>query len=460
MPPKSPVSLRSALLLALACLPLLACSLFSSLLPSAALTPSGDPPAVETGAPVAVTSAASPPVSATPPAPAALPTVAAEGLVVVYVRDGNLWRWSPDGPVQLTTAGEVYTPLISPDGRMAAFLRPADEFHLEIWAVNLDGTQERRLVGVADLDTIGGGVRDPSAVAVNPYQLAWVPGSGALAFNTHQVFQGPGTALLNDLNLVDPATGKVTNLLLSGWGGMFTYSPDGKQIAIVQPEKLFLTGADGANYRLALEHPAVNTYSEARFYARPYWLPDSSALRVAIPPADPLAAPAQPTALWTIPADGGAPRQDGQLLTVPFIDQPVSYSPDAQRVAYLSPTGAPAENRRELHLAAYDGGGDWSFASAPLLQFSAWSPDGQRFAYVLGENGEAWWGGLQNGPAPLDGVPAGIARLRWIDGRRFLVASRQIASFELLLGAVDSQPIVLDALLDSPFAFDFWQPVP
>ncbi len=183
---------------------------------------------------------------------------------------------------------------------MIAYLRPADDFHLEMWAIDVDGENERKLVSVADLDAIGGGVRDPSALAINPYRFDWVPGTHQLAYNTHQVFQGPGLSLLNDLNLVEADTLQKTNLLLSGWGGEFFYSPDGSQIAIVQPDKVILANADGSDYRPVMNYPAVTTYSEYRYYASPVWAADGKSLRLALPPVDPLATPRQPTSLWRI----------------------------------------------------------------------------------------------------------------------------------------------------------------
>ena len=121
----------------------------------------------------------------------------------------------------MTQSGEVNRPRLSPDSKVIAYLRPADDFHLEIWAIDIDGKNERKLVSVADLDAIGGGVRDPSALAINPYSFDLAAGTRTLAYNTHQVFQGPGLSLLNDLNLVEADTMQKTNLLLSGWGGEF-----------------------------------------------------------------------------------------------------------------------------------------------------------------------------------------------------------------------------------------------
>ncbi len=199
------------------------------------------------------------------------PALVNESLRVAYTSSETLYLWERGEVRQLTFEGDAFSPKISPDGSKIAFLRTADEFHLEIWMVNSDGSGERRLVSVADMDKIGGSVRDPASIAINPYHFDWLPDSNTLAFNSHQVFQGPGLELLNDLNLVNSSTIEVKNLFLSGWGGEFAFSPDGSQVVISQPDKIILSNSDGSDYRTVLTYDAVTTYSEYRYYAVPVW---------------------------------------------------------------------------------------------------------------------------------------------------------------------------------------------
>jgi len=383
-----------------------------------------------------------------------LPTPAAGDLVVVYVKDGNLWLWSQGRSRQLTARGEAHRPRISSDGKVIAYLQPADDFHLEIWAVDANGQNERRLVNVADLDAIGGGFRDPSALALNPYRFLWLPGTHNLAYNTHQVFQGPGLSLLNDLNLVQADTLQKTNLMLSGWGGEFVYAPDGKQIAISQPDKIILAQADGSEYRPIFNYSAVTTYSEYRYYAAPVWAKDGQSLFLALPPDDPLAMPAQPTVLWRIPLDATAPLQIGSVLAVPFFEQPVEFSPDATRIAFLREVGQPAENLRELHLAASDGAGDWVYARGASVRFQGWSPDARRFAYTLGLGQELWLGSLQETPLLLGDGFSAVQDLRWIDGERLLFWQANGGSFELKLANLTGGMLLIDSIVGAP-EYDF-----
>jgi len=375
-----------------------------------------------------------------------LPTPTAGSLTIAYLKEGNLWVWSQGSSRQLTNTGEVYRPRISPDGKVIAFLRPVDDFHLEIWAINVDGKNERKLVSVADLDAIGGGVRDPAALAINPNRFAWLPGMRQLAYNTHQIFQGPGLSLLNDLNLVEADTLQKTNLLLSGWGGEFSYSPDGRQVAVIQLDKIILMNADGSDYRPLMSYPAVTTYSEYRYYALPVWAADGESLRLALPPVDALATPQQPTSLWRIAGAGSDPQQIGSIFAVPFFDQPVVFSPDRARIAFVKEVGQPAENLRELHLAASDGSGDWVYAKATALRFQGWAPDSSHFAYTLGEAQVLWLGSLQDTPSQPGGGINGLQDLRWVDSSRFLFWQSSGGSFELFLADVRGGIWLLDSV--------------
>jgi hypothetical protein len=379
-------------------------------------------------------------------------------LNIVYVKDGNLWLWRQSQASQLTSGVSVYKPDLSPDGTMVAFLKQVDDFHTELWAINSDGTNQRRLVGIADLDTIGGGVRDPNAAAINPLRYAWIPGTHTLAFNTYQVFQGPGSSPLDDLHTVDADTATITTLLLSGWGGDFTYSLDGSQIALSKSNQINLVNADGSNWRTVLNYQPVSTYSEYTYYARPVWSPDSAYLRVAIPPADPLAEPRQPTALWFIPLDGSPPRQEGSVLATPFFDTAVAYSPDLASLIYLKETGAPAENRRELMLAKADGSGGWVYQQAALLRSPTWAQDSNTFSFIIGEEQEAWLGRLDAPAAPFTESSQGIRDVRWVTGSLAIFLKDEGGYYSLYLTDLENAPLLIDSASEPPQTFDWAMP--
>lgn len=448
------IRFRSYLVVALIIMISLACNLPN--LGEALLKPSQTPlsnSTAEPTAPRAGKETTTPPGSALDPIS---PTMTAGDLIVAYTNSEKLYLWSHGGPKLLTQQGDVHSPQISPDGKVIAFLRTADDFHLEIWAVNVDGTNERRLVSVADMDAIGGGVRDSAAVAVNPYRIRWTPGTNQVAFNSNQVFQGPGLNLLNDLNLVDASTGKIQNLFLSGWGGEFNYSSDGTKVIISQPDKLILANADGSDYRLVLTYDPVTTYSEYRYYALPVWSPDGSYLLTALPPVDPLAQPVQPTELWRIDVESSQARLLGSVQTVPFFEQPVAFSPDLERIAYLKEVGQPYENRRELYLAASDGTGEWLYAQAAPLFFLRWSPNSAQFAYALGEDREAWLGSLSDSPKALGPGFAGLQGVIWVSPDRWVGWQQVENRFELRLVDLTDGSLLLDSIFGAPPAISIF----
>ena len=307
-------------------------------------------------------------------------------MLLAYPKEGSLWLVQDGNVFQLTKNGTVYAPRFSSDGQQIAYLRQVDDYHLELWAINLDGTHERRLVSVADMDTIGATSRSQGAVAITPYHFAWVPGGHVIAFNSQQIFLAPSPARLDDLNLVDADTGKLTFALLAGWGGEFVFAPDGSQVAISTPTQIILANPDGSNYRAVFNYEAVNSYSESRFYASPVWAANGSHLLIAVPPVDPLVDPPQLTEIWRITLDGVAPQQINGLSAVPFFDTPISFSPDAAYLASVKELGTPAEMRRELSLIKNDGTTSMVYTAGVQLNFIAWASDSRHFFYTQSED--------------------------------------------------------------------------
>ncbi len=390
-----------------------------------------------------------------PPRPTATFTQQLADLRIAYIKDGDIWIWSRQESKKITHSGDVHKVRISPDGEIAAFLRPSGDYYVELWAVDLSGKNERLLVSIGDLNTIGGGELDPSAVAVIPYQFEWVPGTHLLAFNTQQVFQGPGLTLLDDFHLVDADTLELQYVLLPGWGGVFTISPDGEKVAISTPTEVYLANLDGADYVQALTYPAVTTYSDYRYYLQPQWTMDSQALRAAVPPVDPLAEPAQPTSLWLIPADGSGALQTGSVISVPYIESPVSFSPDLKHLVYVKESGEPASVMREIILANSDGSGEDLYQKEHLLRFEGWAADGKGFVFTTGEDQQFWFGSPGKPAQLLSQDLYNLVNIQWIDGQNFLFARFIDNRFALYLGNLQDQAILIDDLISSPPDYDF-----
>ena len=75
----------------------------------------------------------------------------------------------------------------------------------------------------------------------------------------------------------DGSAGMRNEVLSPESGGLFYFSPDGVQVALVQPDSISMAIADGSGLReRVLVYPRVITYSEYHYYASPVWAPGAS----------------------------------------------------------------------------------------------------------------------------------------------------------------------------------------
>ncbi len=400
------------------------------------------------------------------PAPSMMtptPTPVPTELRVVFVKEGDVWLWTGgmEEAEPLTQTGDVGDDDlgISDDEATVAFTRRDG-----VWAINTDGTGERRLVSEADFDAM-----EPTDPGVWLDRFAWVPGTHTLAFNTHlrQQFGGNPT---DDLHLVNADTLEHTALLPPGEGGHFYYSPDGSQVAIVRSGTIDLLDADGGNRRdMVLPYTPSKAYAEDRYYAQPVWAADGSALAVAIPPPDPYAQPAQVTSVWHIPADGTLHRLVAYISTVPA--GPIAFSPDLAYVAYLQQTDdatkSDSANLVITKLDSTEAGGDgtvtYGTGVLPVLAgFLGWAADSQHFAFTPdlprnpqqpAELPQAQIGQLGGDPIPIDiDAVLFVADVRWIDATRYLLLAKDVnqATWSILLGGIGSPSVVLASIPERP----------
>lgn len=299
----------------------------------------------------------------------------ADGARLYCLGDGNTPRLIAE-----SGDGQIGAPAISSDGQWVAFLTYQPDFTARLWAVNVAGRFGLEpLRYLAGPDELGNG--DPSVLnSVNAFQ--WRPGTSRLYFNTRFQLaggnQGPGEYTNGDLWTVDAETGVITNVLARQSVGDFYFSPDGRQIAVSNPQSIALMNADGSGLRGLLEFPAINTASESAYKPELQWSADSAAFFASVPSADPGAADAR-AVFYRFGADGAVQA----LAEVPgnFVwnPSPVRFSPDGRRAAYaLFDQAAQTWNLSARNL---DGSGVIEVASAPLVVGLAWSPDAMRFAY-------------------------------------------------------------------------------
>ncbi len=403
-------------------------------------------PALETSAPVAETASA-----VTPAAPAATtnPAAPAPSLLIAYTQGGDVYLWRPGGEItRLTDHGQAEDVSISPNGAWIAYTRRLTDLQRELWAVRSDGSENRLLVGAADLPS-----PSPDSALV-PNQMEWQPGTHRLYYNTRSVYAGPGEPRSEDLRVVDadnPAERAV--LLSAGQGGQFVFSPDGQKLLITQSGRFRVANIDGSGARDLFTFPAVMTYSEWTYYPDPVWKKDSSAFRVAIPAQDPLTRPDDPTVVWEIGLDGSS----RPLLSVPaapaYMYRPL-LSPDAKTILYQTQRSS-TDLVSDLHIANLDLGGDWVIHTANQ-RLRNWSPDSVRLSILAGDRNEIQVGTVQG---VFSGWPVGIKpfELEWADSERVIVLSGSYEAPELYLVALGSRSLLIAQSTSADIRFDFTQ---
>jgi hypothetical protein len=374
--------------------------------------------------------ATQPPATSPPPATQAPPPTPAA--LRVAFNDGNkLKLWTEGvGVTTLYTGDRVERLVLSDDGQVVAFTTLSMDWDFTgLWAARTDGSTVQRLVDAPTMNTFNS---NPSALGAVPNQLAFIPGTRSLAFNTRLTFEGPGLLIQDDLRILNTNTGVLSTLLDVGLGGMFYYSPDGSQIALSTPTSISLINADGTNRRDGvLTYPAVITYSEYQWYSFPKWWPDSSQLSVVIPSADPMAAGASMT-VWNIPTNGTPPIFLGTYTTdMALFGAETLISPDMSMVAYLQRVGLPQDNTWDLHIAELNGASDVVFTTGNL-RFMEWSPDSGWFVFI--DNQVYKVAQVGGGVWPLADTPP-ARDMEWIDENRFIYISGNSGSWDLRMGS-------------------------
>jgi Tol biopolymer transport system component len=389
----------------------------------------------------------------------------------------NVWLWT-EGEKEaapLTKDGGVSDVRISDDGEIVAFTRGDG-----LWMVGSDGTEERELVSAEDFSAME--PREPSESGVVLNRFDWIPGTHLLAFNTRLQME-VGLVLNDDLHLVNADTQGQIALLPPGEGGEFTYSPDGRQLAIVTRGSISLAAADGSNRREVFTYTPVATHSEAPYYARPVWAADSSALRVAIPPVDPYAQPSPSTSVWHIPADGTPASLIGNIATGQTRES--IFSPNLRFVAHLhldqsDPTSYPIasllitsldDGETALYYPEMDTGTQVTLDSGEKITeypaaslFYGWAPDSQHFAFLANVDPalppQALIGQLGVDAAPIYSDAEVVIDLRWVDADRYLFLAKGPKGWDILLGHLQFGGLITSvaAVVDDPPAYDFAAP--
>lgn len=402
-----------------------------------------------------------PPTSTTAPSPTAeLPSTM--GGLIAYTKNSDVFIWSAsNGSTRLTDMHDVESVRISDDGELVAFKRqdPENIVMQELWVVNTQGVPEPRLLaGPQDLEKLLPPDPSSSILGYGVLSYTWRPHTHVLAYNTLVLHEGPGFGPNYDLRLVDAVTAEKATLIAARQGGIFYYSPDGSQVAVANGSSISLLNADGSRWRAdVLIFPSVITYSEYEYTPHPVWAVDSSSIRVAIPPEDPLGDPPVMTSLWSIPMDGSPAVLLGSIPAIPFAWPDNAFAPNLERVGFSATASGPDPNQRELHISSPDGSDDVLYDSGESLRFASWSPDSQHFLYKVegGSNEGFYIGSIGSLPVNLVDDPHSISDIQWLGGSKLVYLIHLGSRWELRLSDLDGNLLALvDTLADSSPGFD------
>lgn len=445
---KSVLSLISLLAAVLACGPL------GGLSPASPVAPQS----VETIVAATLTALAPPAEgdTAVPPlspsaSPSAEPTsTAVPPLRVVYTSAGEAWVLEGSDPSrQITHTGGVQTVIISDDGRRVVYLRrDSAESPAELRAVDSDGADDIALLSPDQADSLhplNGFLR------IEPSSFDFIPGTHDVFFNTRAVAEGPGLLKFDDLYQVSADTGHLTQILPAEQGGDFSVSPNGSQIALVQPDTISMANIDGSALRSNLvTFDPVLTYSEYQYYPLVVWAADSSAAMVVIPSPEPLGA--DPTAsVWRIPAHTGSAVR---LSTIPgdffffgMGPHPL-VSPGLSRVAFARETTTP--NISQMIIANVDGTGEVVHGTGRFF-WQGWGPDSNLFLYGSDQPSLLQLGQLSGGYAVVEEG----TDVRWLDASSYLFLYRGRGRWELRKSVVGGPVTTLVTSTAEFFSYDF-----
>jgi len=387
-----------------------------------------------------------------------------EGLVVVFENRGSIFiaegYRSPEILVEGTDyESENYYPLLSPDGKSVIFHhREYEDGHLiinyELKIINTDGSAEKVLISQSEMARLAGTeevLKGDKEVYLSVRNLAWLPQSGRLAFQTYYVYSS-FWRFQNDLWLVDPESGVITRIIEKEACGSYAFSPDERLLIISDEQSLTLMNADGTNRQQLFTYPLVRTDYEYYFYPQPKWAPDNSYALVAVPGPDPFLferSEPEETSIWRISSAGE--KEKLYSINWPGLTEQMNgeiFSPDSQKMLHVDFEGRSPKSSKLLGL---DGQELASFG--PVTKVSGWSTDS---AQVILKNEQDLLVGVDGSTRSLDidGEP-NIWNIRWVSPSIFVASGFPGSSTDEMLwvGSIEGRVKVISDSFDG-FEFD------
>lgn len=387
----------------------------------------------------------------------------------IFIAEDGIRLWDEESNTSdlLFAAGDITSLAYSDDHQLIAFTRRNAERQASVWVMDDQGQGARELLSPEQL--LGLNLSEDKDLAVDPYNLKWIPRSHRLAFSTRTATTGDGLPdVFEELRVLDADSGLLAQVMDHDQGGTFTFSPDGAFFTRTSDTALNLYRSDGE--LLAADIVTYPALGITQHYYRPsvYWNADSRFFTFAlIHAADNIDAfynPDVTSTIWRVKIDGSAER----LATIQGLSLDHSFSPDLEKVAFMR-VSPKNPRQRELHIADVYNGWDIVYREGETLTFGDWNPAQDTLHFTLFDGwGEPAVGRLCYDPAPLPSVsdPGSTRRVRWVDATRYLYTTHPDEALYLgslrgpqtLVGQMDQEQLadeigplkVYDSYVSSP----------